>query len=47
MNYGSNDNRYLAELQHYHYSEDGKIAVVVSLYKKGNADSFHTEVCMQ
>lgn len=46
MNYNSTNNRYVAELQHFHYSEDGKIAVVACLYKKGKSDSFHTEVCM-
>ncbi|KAJ8640984.1 hypothetical protein MRB53_017678 [Persea americana] len=35
---------YVAELQHFHYSEDGKIAVVACLYKKGKSDSFHTEL---
>ncbi|RWR82751.1 alpha carbonic anhydrase 1, chloroplastic isoform X1 [Cinnamomum micranthum f. kanehirae] len=35
---------YVAELQHFHYSEDGKIAVVACLYKKGKSDAFYTEL---
>lgn len=36
--------RYAAELQHIHRGDNEQIAVVVNLYKEGDADSFHNEV---